>query len=257
MNSYYQYEWTFSPPDYFEEPFKISASNYELNVGSGKALATVDEMVHEANTSIRDSLQNELIGRFLGTQVACFIPYQLSKPVKTLFHADGRRSAFAEIEGLTMKASLGSVDVMITDAQGNVVTDTKRDRIAKVTSLSERIAKYRLLDRALDLTLRSHNAACREPEIELVRLYEIRDALRTRFGTESNCKKKLGLTRTEWSDFGRVCNELPLREGRHNGNATSGLRSATTDELALVRNFAQRMIEAYLKYLELSGDAKI
>ena len=84
-------------------------------------------------------------------------------------------------------------------------------------------------------------------------LYEIRDALCTKFKGEHPTRAALGIGRTEWSRFGALCNDEPLRQGRHRGQKAGALRDATESELIEARGIARAMIEAYLQYLEAPG----
>jgi hypothetical protein len=52
------------------------------------------------------------------------------------------------------------------------------------------------------------------------------------------------------SRLGQLCNDEPLRQGRHNGRHVATLRDATDAELVEARGIAQNMIEAYVAHLE-------
>jgi hypothetical protein len=99
--------------------------------------------------------------------------------------------------------------------------------------------------------LRSYEDSVRDSNNELLYLYEIRDAFSLKFGGEIAAISALKtISRSEWSWFGNLCNNEPLRQGRHRGKRYSELRDATDDELSKARRFAQAMIEAYLHYLD-------
>jgi hypothetical protein len=94
----------------------------------------------------------------------------------------------------------------------------------------------------------------REPGNELIHLYEIRDALSTKFGGERGVRAALlGISSSDWSMLGRLANDEPIRQGRHRGHHAGALRGATETELAQARAIARRMIDAYLRYLETGG----
>ncbi len=92
--------------------------------------------------------------------------------------------------------------------------------------------------------------AVNEPNNELVHLYEIRDALSTKFGGENAARTKLAISNANWSRLGQLANSAPLRQGRHRGKKVGELRDATESELKETRNIARNMIEAYFDYLE-------
>jgi len=144
------------------------------------------------------------------------------------------------------------VDIQITDKDGNVIADSKRDRIERKKSLAELVSFHCATDSLLASLLKSQAAAVRDPNNELVHLYEIRDALTTKFGSESATRTALGIGSTQWSRFGQLCNNKPLRQGRHRGKTGGILRDATEAELTEARGIARAMIEAYLRHLEAS-----
>lgn len=84
----------------------------------------------------------------------------------------------------------------------------------------------------------------------MVHLYEIRDSLSDRFGGGKRVEQELGISAAEWSDFGKLANNEPVREGRHRGKDLGILRNATIDELARARKFAKNLILKYLKLLD-------
>ena len=88
-----------------------------------------------------------------------------------------------------------------------------------------------------------------DPDDELVHLYEIRDALSTKFGSEKAARNALKISYDNWSRFGQLCNDEPLRQGRHRGKKYEA-RDATNAELSEARRIAQAMIEGYLRYLD-------
>jgi hypothetical protein len=79
--------------------------------------------------------------------------------------------------------------------------------------LAELAAKYRSKDKALESMLASYDASIREPNNQLVHLYEIRDALSSRFGGERPAKTALQINATAWSDFGKLA-KLPPSTAR-------------------------------------------
>jgi len=110
-------------------------------------------------------------------------------------------------------------------------------------------------DDVLKSLLNSYNAAVREPNDELVHLYEIRDALVLKFGNQNTTKSALGISKEDWSCFGDVTNKASIQQGRHRGRSGGALRDATDDELFKARRIAGTMIEAYLRYLDETSDS--
>jgi hypothetical protein len=246
-------EWKFSPPDYFEAPIEIARDDYTLMIADGKAEARIDSAIYDANSSMRQSLHDALNDRFLGVQLLSHSAYELSRSTMTRVHSDGRRDIFLEVEPGRIVMTGHPVDFQVRDRNGNIVADSKRDRIEKKKSLADLVSSYRASDGTLASLLRSHDAAVRDPNNELVHLYEIREALSVKFGGEKTLRSTLGISSSDWSRFGELCNNQPLRQGRHRGKTGGALRDATEAELAEARGVARAMTEAYLRYLDTSA----
>lgn len=239
-------EWTFSPPDYFEEAITISRQDYVMVIDMGKVSATIPLATYDADQSMRMSLHEALNGRFRGVQLINHRSFKLSNPTVIRVHPDGRRDISIELEGAEIKVTAGDVDFKITDSNGKVVLDSKRDRIEKKRSLAELMNAHRPDDSLLRTMLKSYETAVYDPDNELVHLYEIRESLATFFGGKVTARTALTLNSSEWSRLGQLCNDEPLRQGRHRGKSIGVLRDATEAELSEARGIARGMIEAYL-----------
>lgn len=242
-------DWHFSPPDFFEETITISRNDYTMVIENGKVEARTTAAAYDANASMRNELHEALDDRFLGVQLLSHMPYKLSKPRVTKLHPDGHKDFFMELEGTQLKLTGGTVDFQVTDRHGSVVSDSRRERIEKKKSLAELVNAYRSSDAVLSALLKSHGAAVRDPDNELVHLYEIREALCKRFGNEHAARSALGVS-SSWSRFRQLCNDEALRQGRHRGKNVGGLRDATDAELMEARGIARSMIESYLQHLD-------
>lgn len=250
MGSIIILEWSFTPKDYFEDVIEITRHDYNMTIDMGTVVAKIESEVYDSNPSIRQMLHSSLSDRFSGAQLLAHRPYDLFKSRITRLHPDGRKDITIELESTAFAFSGGFMDIMITDKDGNIISDTRRDRIEKKKSLAELVSIHRASDGLLRVMLKSYDEAVRNPNNELVYLYEIRDALSAKFGGESSARSALAVTATQWSRLGQLCNNEPLRQGRHRGKTGEILRDATEDELIESRRISRQMIEAYLQYLE-------
>jgi len=241
-------EWTFSPPAYFEVKISLSRTDYRMTIADGKVEATIDPAIYDANPGMRAELQAALNARFLAEQLLTHQAYELSASSMTRVHADGRRDIFVELRESALALATMSADIVVTDKDGNVVADSRRERVERKRDFAELVASHRA-DPLLPALLQSYNASVRDPDNELVHLYEIREALAKRFGDATSTRSALGLSRDQWSRFGRLCDDEPLRQGRHRGKHVGALRDATEGELKEAREIARAMIEAYRQRL--------
>ena len=243
-------EWTFTPPDYFESPLQITGDNYEMVIDAGKVEARIPPEVYASTADMRDQLHNALNDRFRGVQVLTHRPYQLSKASMYRLHPDGRKDVtiFAETGRITVHGY--PVDIILKDKDGNVISDTRGERIATKQRFSELAEVHGRNDPLVPGLLESYAAAVNDPEDELVHLYEIRDALARHFGGEHEARNALSVSHRKWSRLGQLANAEPIEQGRHRGQNTGALRPATKDELTESREIARELIESYLEYLD-------
>lgn len=249
-------EWTFTPADFFEERTSITRQDYSLVAEDGGAKATISAQVFDADPSIRERLTSSIQDRMHGIQLISHKPFTLSKPRMIRVRPDGGRDIFVELEGATLTLTAGDVDVRVTDKDGNVVRDSKQERLSNKWTLAELVSKFRGGDSLLTALLKSYDESTRDPDNELVHLYEIRDALWCAFGRDERATcSALGLSSSDWSQFGRLCCYERLAQGRHRGLNVGSLRDATEVELADARKFSRSMIEAYLRYRDAGTNA--
>ena len=225
-------EWNYEPKDYFEDTFIIEYDNCTIEIKSGIAKAQISPIHIDNADEIINKLNQDLESRFLAVQVMTHQKFKLCKPSRYDLRKDGTKHIIRD------------------DKDGNLISDTKQERIDKKKWFSETSAKYRCKNHTLNQMLNSYSSSVSDPNNELVHLYEIRDAVSKEFGGESNSRSKLDITKNEWSDFGLIANKKPLLQGRHRGNNAGALREAEVSELGTVRKIASKMVENYLIYLE-------
>ena len=243
-------EWTFAPSDYFEQVIKVIRDDYKLVVGSGVAEARVPSEVYDANPDIVAEIHASLKARLLGVQLVSFRPFDLSDARRTRLHADGRKDIFITLKGASMTITGGTVDVEVKTSSGDIVYSSKQQRTQQKRSIAELVAKYKSTDPTLALLLDSHNHAVLEPQNELVSLYEIRDGIATRFSGKWPALQQLEVDAAIWKRLGQLCNDEPLRQGRHRSKSGTNTRDATERELQEARDIARTLLESYLRYLE-------
>lgn len=245
-----QSEWKYTPESYIEEPIQISGEGFELSISDGVALAKINPSFYEENPEIGETLTGLIESRLLAVQIMSHGDFTLSKPSRSDLREDGSKNIFLEVDPIVIKMSVGTVDLVIRDKDGNIVSDSKRDRLKKQKWFAETVNKHRDVDSTLDQMLKSYQNAVKDPDNELVHLYEIRDALPIRFGNRKNAIKHLGLTNKEWKIIGDLANNRPLKEGRHRGKSAGALRPAEKNELEKARKAVANLVEKYLIYLE-------
>jgi hypothetical protein len=164
-------------------------------------------------------------------------------------HEGDRAVVCGEISGGAVGALICSVDGTVVDGSGNVLWDTKVDRIAAHAAELDSLAPKMLKSPTLRSLVESHSHSIDDPANELVHLYEIRDALRKHYGGERAARGALGIAKPEWNRLGALANDEPLRQGRHRGEHLPALRDASASELEEARSIAKRWILLFAQTL--------
>jgi len=245
-------EWTYSPPDYLEQSVRIVNEHYELTIQNGKAEAIINAEHGDPRPLLRNQLNTDLSFMFIGIQLLSHQPYELSRPSVYCRHPDGKRDIFGEPEPIVATTSV-SADFTITDRNGNVVADSRSERIERKRLLAILAATHSGHDLAARRILQSYNNSVKDPENELIHLYEIREALAEAFKGKKQAINALKVNKARWQELGQLANDTPLRQGRHRGKKLSELRDATKDELNTARAIASEMVVNYLQYLKEQG----
>jgi len=244
MSDRIRIEWTFSPPDFFEDRWLIACDGVEIDIQEGRVTATLDGGQYDSDEGVLDRLDHYIGGLFEGWQLENHTGFSLSPGVRQPKHFDRCRHVTVSDDGHGAEA----VDIKGIDRQGSVVKDTRAERIDRQRQFAKAVAERKGLDAVLDAMLASYSKAVDHPDHELLHLYEVRDALATKFGGENEACRILSVHSAKWERLGRLANG-PLREGRHGGRHLLSLRSATSAELAEAGAIAKQMIVAYMDYL--------
>ena len=244
-------EWTFSPPDYFEEAVHVESEGYTITIDNGNVEARIDSAIYDPEHKLRDVLHDAVNDRFLGVQLLTHKPYNLSKASMYRLDAEGRKHITVFPESIVSIMTFGTVDLVVKDRDGNILSDSRRDRIEKKKELAELIVKYRQHDEFVASMLGFYEASIHDSRNELVHLFDIWEALVKRFGDEKTVKATLAISDSQQRKLGILANnDEPFHQGRHRGKKVGELRDATESELEEARSIARKMIEGYLQYLE-------
>jgi len=243
-------EWTYSPNDFFEDGLAFSTEQYRLIGCEGKVRVFLRQ---DPRPNLCNQLDAKLRARFRGEQLVSHKPYDLSRPCVTHCKPDGSRSIFLNIESVVAVAST-TAHIRITNKDGEVIADSRAERIKRKKSLGDLAAQYATNDTTAKEILESFQKAIVEPDNCLRHLYDIRDALDQKFGNGKETRTALNLSRAQWDNLGRLANREPLRQGRHPGKRLEELRDATPDELHTAKKIAEEMVEKYLRYLDATKD---
>jgi hypothetical protein len=238
--------WTYEPKGFFEIPCQLAFSGGQISITDGKVRGEFDQSHFDLGSEFRDLVHANVSTVFLAQQVQVHKVFKLSKASMEREHADGRRDFIGFVDSAQCTISGGSADIIVRNSDGNIIQDTKAERLKKQKDFRDAAANMTPNDLVLKRMLQSFRNALTDSENLLIHLYEIREALTSDFGGEAIVKRTLSLSSADWSSFGQLANNEPVQEGRHRGKHV-GLRPATKSETEWALSFAQRLIEVYIK----------
>lgn len=263
MDAYFV-EWKFSPEKFFEDEFSETIEDVCLDFQPGIIQGTLGFIDYEQAESLLQKLHPHVERLFQLVQMQNHSLYDLRYGMIFQKKQDGTRK-------IPLGVSIGPVQLSI---RSNVSVDRDDQTIwcaqEEKIKLRKKVAKYSN-NLVLQRLLRSYSAAVSDPEDELIHLYEIRDALATRFNGKDRAmqeltkiqelikerlemerlRKEYGKKSDPWKILGDLANQKPILQGRHRGErGINQLRSATEEELNDARKIAKILIESYLNYLD-------
>jgi hypothetical protein len=136
--------WRFSPSDYFEEDLQVKDTDYTMTLVAGMVEAHINPERYDTDPVIRETLEEFLHNLFSGAQLTSHRPYELSRPSVCRPNVRGGMDTTLFVEACEVPCLSDSADIIITDKDGNIIADTKRERVAKREELS-RLAGLRTI----------------------------------------------------------------------------------------------------------------
>jgi len=237
-------EWIYEPVAFFEAPYEHEYANFRLLVNDGKAVASLTVPTDPVPTDVEKEITTVLEGVFLIRQLQLHANYKLEGP-RIYQHSAGRKNVSIQLEGASLALTGGQVDLIVQDQAGNIVRDSRAERIAQHNSTLSQLASKVRQSITLRSLLRSFSRSIADPDDELVHLYEIRDALSRHYGGGQAARNALAIDRREWQRMGILANVEPLEQSRHRGKHPQGRRRATDAELEEARGLARKWIIAF------------
>jgi len=242
--------WTYTPTDYFENEILLEEAGYSIKIKEGNIELVVNEEenenVSETHSKYSDMVESFFMAELLGERRF----YELKVSSLKAENEDGSITKYIKPKSINVTFSFGtSVAFTIMDKDGNIIKDSEEEKQKKQIELLKKLQNALNRDEIVKGLIDSYKSSISDPNNELVHLYEIRDALHSYFGSHGKAIKDLSITAKEWNDLGRVCNGLPLNQGRHRGQNLGHLRDASKEELEKARTIAIKMIESFIDYL--------
>jgi hypothetical protein len=237
-------EWVYDPVDLFEAPYQRQDVDFDLLVDAGRAVATLHVSQDPVLPDVEERVSAAIASVFLVHQIQIRRRYHIDGP-RTYQYVAGRTDLLIQVSSAVTVFTAGHVDRIETDAAGNIVRDSRAERIAAHRSELDFLAPKLGRSTTLRSMCESYARSITDPNNELVHLFEICDALTKHYSDKQAALNALSISQTKWQRLGILANVKPLEEGRHRGKHPTGRRAATARELQEARQLAWRWIMAF------------
>ena len=238
-------EWAYTPEGYLEAPHHIVAPEYAVEIVRGRATAVLTSPTEPVPDELYTLIEEQLREVFDARLLLAHQIYTINAPRTDQHYPDGRKGVAVRLRGVgSLVAAVGTVDILVTDGRGNVLRDSKAERIAADSAFIARVVTAIRKHPLMRQLIASFRGSLADPENALVHLYEVRDALAQHYGSEATARHELHIAKTEWSKLGSLANVEPLSQGRHRGRHPAR-RPATRGELEEATSIARKLIEAF------------
>jgi hypothetical protein len=240
--------WTYEPVDYFEAPYTDTTPDGEgkISIFNGSATVELRTPVDPISDQQVKQITAFICDIFSVRQLLNHRPYSLRGLSIAQHNSSGSVSRTVLLEGQVMAMSTIRADIMVTNAAGQVVHDTKAERIKQHKETNMSLTKKMDQTPLLRELVRSYSAAVNDPENEMVHLYQILDTLKAHYGSEKKAQQCLPV-KAEWKTLEKIANHEPIDQSRHRGSHIETRRPATDQELQDARSAARAIIEALAK----------
>ncbi|HLF62770.1 MAG TPA: hypothetical protein VI603_03420 [Saprospiraceae bacterium] len=237
--------WEYHPSDFLEISHQFQYLIYSLIFDRGLACATLSDPSHEIPIAIQKEIKEKVLHILKAQMLIKHKHYEIGEQKITQHYDNGRvlNSYTVAFEPGVYELKGSPVEFMIKDASGRIIKDSRSERIAEEKEFIQILASAKIHE-LLDKMLTSYSAAISDPANELIHLYELEDGLNRYFGDKQETIRQLGFSKERFDRLHKLCNDVPLSEGRHRGSKTN-LRHATDEELFEARTIARDLILAF------------
>jgi hypothetical protein len=245
--------WQYEPIDYFDDKLHFDFNGFKIEVSSGLINAEITSFDITNLSTLQKSLIVAIESPFIARRIIYDKEYSIGIATTTFKNKYGVSGAYISVPNATICIKAFPPEIMLIDANGVVLSDTKKDRDNQEAALRELLLTNMSKDRALRRMVKSYLTAMSDHSNELLYLYEIRDAASEIFQGAHKARKRLCVPESDWQYLGKIANESPVLEGRHRGKHLDDLRSATHEEKIRARGIALDIIIKYINIINGSS----
>jgi hypothetical protein len=147
----------------------------------------------------------------------------------------------------TLRISVGTLEIEIRDASGNIIDSAELRRQAKEQEQQRRVVSTAIAaaaDPVLQRMLHHKARYVADTDGRLSALYDILEAAETEYVTRKAASSALGVPFKELDQLGKIANDPTIVNGRHPGQYKGDYRVASPSEVELCERVADAIIAA-------------
>ncbi len=273
MTAEVQYHWRYYPLDVLPGLTTVSVRGRTVTIGDGWIVMYFPAGASPGEYADEEALTHMVRCVLGGLLLQPMRHFTLDEPLVKTVMEDGRVFAdvrytleihmddHADVVEIT-PPSLGVPPALETGqtggtsrAQRMVVGEAERSVWQTATEVIPRHAEDELLQRLV----RSFTEAARDSANEFVYLFEILEALETKFDDYHAACAAIAFPEEKWRRLLSLANDKRILQGRHRGQGLKEQRAATPGERQEARSIAREMLVAYARSLDGAageGDSK-
>jgi hypothetical protein len=235
-----EFRWALSPaiPSHWQET--LSHDGFEIEITRNWIEARKDTEDNQDNQQRHAERIVEGIVRKIGLEERTRFTITLSL-IGKFDPQTGRRDIIGLISGRASGKSSGHADMIATDANGTVIADTRKERIADLLKFADTSSRSANLQRMTDYLLEYHA----DDDKKLAPLYDLIEFAIKIFGRKAS--QSLGVSSNKLSSATRIINDKEIISGRHMGQYVGPQRKPTSAESKLCEEVAEQIVRDYTK----------
>lgn len=242
-------EWKYDPKSYFESDIVFDDNELRMRMFDGSVkleLLNYNSDFEPDHEKYNSFVESYFIAEMIGKRTY----YDLKIGAIVIEDNDGLKEEILIPWIVTHNMSFSAkVRVIKNDKDGNILYDSEEEEKKKLLELLKNIQNVYDKDEVVPHIIKSFKNSILFPDDELVYLYEIIDAIQTYFKSKSKALHELKISKANWSELGKICNKLPLKQGRHRGQMIGTIKDSSAFELETARSISKKIIHTFIDYL--------
>src|SRR5271166_1154607 len=136
-------EGTYSPADYFEDDVVLDRRTHRTIISDGRIEVTLHEFEPLPDPDCQSQVSRELLQVFQAQAILTGVPFEVTGlTLKRRFPDGTAEISVSASSSFTLSDSVNGPDLVLTDRHGNLIRDTKAERIDDARAFREQIQRH-------------------------------------------------------------------------------------------------------------------